>query len=196
MKAKMTGAGSLTERLTFLTNAPVLHQVASITRVGSLATATTQTDHGFTTGDYAAHEGAGQAAYNVEAQVTVTGPRAYTFAVAGTPATPATGASMTAVFARDASGGHETAFRVVATVWGSMLTLSSQRTRERLEVQAIGSIQTYRGRIYYRSDITPQMRVSWTPFGFAAPKTLEIHGVMPDPEEPRRFLLIDAGEVA
>ena len=65
--------------------------VASITRSGSTATVTTSTAHGLSTGNWAVISGADQAAYNVEAQVTVTSNTVFTYDVAGTPATPATG---------------------------------------------------------------------------------------------------------
>lgn len=65
--------------------------ILSITRVGAVATATTQANHGLTTGDEVEHDGADQPEYNGTHTVTVTGLNTYTFAVAGTPATPATG---------------------------------------------------------------------------------------------------------
>jgi hypothetical protein len=70
---------------------PVFRVEASgITRSGAVATVTA-TAHGFTTGDTAVIHGADQAEYNVAAVVTVTGPDAFTYVVAGTPTTPATG---------------------------------------------------------------------------------------------------------
>jgi SPP1 family predicted phage head-tail adaptor len=185
------GAGELTERLTLLTTTPVAVPVTSLTRAGSLATATTSSTHGFTTGDYVTHAGADQAEYNVEAQVTVTSPTTYTFTVDGTPATPATG-TITATFTSDSSGGQGTGWYTLATVWGQMLPLSAS---ELLQAQAIGSQQAYRAKIYYRADVTPKMRVQWTPYQFTTPKTLEIHGVLPDADEPRRFMVLDVAEV-
>ncbi len=72
--------------------------VASITRVSTTATATTTAAHGYVTGDWVAIEGADQAEYNVTAQVTVTGPTTFTFAVVNTATTPATGPAITAAF--------------------------------------------------------------------------------------------------
>lgn len=66
--------------------------VSSITRVGSTATVVTTAAHGFETGDVALIAGAGQAAYNGEQVVTVIDSTSFSFAVAGEPATPATGA--------------------------------------------------------------------------------------------------------
>lgn len=65
--------------------------VSSITRAGAVATVTTAVAHGYASGDYVAVDGAGQAEYNVTAAITVTGGTTFTYAVSGTPATPATG---------------------------------------------------------------------------------------------------------
>lgn len=65
--------------------------VASITRVGSLATAITNVAHGYITGQRVTLPGADQAEYNGTFEVTVTGAASFTFAVTGAPVTPATG---------------------------------------------------------------------------------------------------------
>lgn len=65
--------------------------VASIIRSGSTATVTTTTAHGYTSGNYVAIDGAEQAEYNGDFSITVTGSTTFTYAVTGTPATPATG---------------------------------------------------------------------------------------------------------
>jgi hypothetical protein len=75
--------------------------VTSITRAGATATATTDQAHGWSTGANVVHSGAGQAEYNGEFTITVTGPTTYTFAVAGTPVTPATGTIVTKGVNRD-----------------------------------------------------------------------------------------------
>jgi len=188
-----TGAGGLTELLTILSPTPVVVSISSLTRVSSTATATTASAHGYTTGDFVTVAGAVESAYNGEFQITVTGASAFTYPVAGSPTTPATG-TITALFASDAQGGQGSGFHTLATVWGAMEPLSAS---ELLAAQAINSTQTYRGKIYYRvpQDITPKMRLSWTPYGYATPKVLEIHGVLPDKDEPRRFLSLDVGEI-
>jgi len=167
--------------------------VSSLTRTLTTATATTASAHGYVTGDFVTVSGAVEAAYNGEFQVTVTGPTTFTYAVAGSPTTPATG-TVAAIFTSDAQGGQGSGFHPLATVWGAMRPLSAS---ELLAAQAVNSTQTYEGKIYYRvpQDITPKMRISWTPYGYAAPKVLEIHGVLPDKDEPRRFLILDVGEV-
>lgn len=65
--------------------------VASLTRSGTTATATTSTPHRLATGMSVTVSGAVQSAYNVLAPVTVTGPNTFTYQVAGAPVTPATG---------------------------------------------------------------------------------------------------------
>lgn len=65
--------------------------VQSITRIGAVATVTTVDPHGLTTGDIVRITGATLAAYNLLAPITVTSAVAFTYAVAGAPATPAVG---------------------------------------------------------------------------------------------------------
>lgn len=65
--------------------------VSSITRTGSIATVTTATAHGYTTGDYIKITGANQPDYNGRTNATVTGANTFTYPVGGSPATPATG---------------------------------------------------------------------------------------------------------
>jgi uncharacterized phage protein gp47/JayE len=76
--------------------------VSSITRVGSIATATTASAHNLGSGISATIAGADQAEYNGAQIVTVTGADTFTYSVSGAPATPATGtitASFTSAFA-------------------------------------------------------------------------------------------------
>lgn len=72
-------------------------KTVTITRSGSTATANC-TSHGYRTGQIIKHSGAGQSEYNIEARVTVTDANNYTFAVSGSPTTPATG-TITAIVA-------------------------------------------------------------------------------------------------
>lgn len=65
--------------------------VTSLTRAGAVATATTDEPHGQITGQTVIITGAVETAYNVTATITVTGDSTFTYAVAGAPATPATG---------------------------------------------------------------------------------------------------------
>lgn len=65
--------------------------VASLTGSGTTATLTTSTPHGFVTGQKVVISGATQSDYNGSFTVTVTGPTTFTYTVANSPATPATG---------------------------------------------------------------------------------------------------------
>lgn len=74
---------------------------ATITRSGSTATVT-QTGHGLATGNVVRVRGADQPEYNGIFTITVTGTDTYTYAVTGTPATPATGTIVSALVIIDA----------------------------------------------------------------------------------------------
>jgi hypothetical protein len=65
--------------------------VSSLTRSGSTATAQTSADHGLDSGDYVEIAGAVETDYNGYVAITVTGLDTFTYQVAGTPSTPATG---------------------------------------------------------------------------------------------------------
>lgn len=65
--------------------------VSSITRSGATATVTTATPHGLTTGASATIGGAAQTDYNIDAVVTVLTTTTFTYDVANSPTTPATG---------------------------------------------------------------------------------------------------------
>lgn len=65
--------------------------VSSITSSASTATLTTTIAHGLSSNMYVKVAGADQAAYNGIHQVTVTGSSAFTYAITGSPASPATG---------------------------------------------------------------------------------------------------------
>ena len=71
--------------------------VSSITRSGTTATVTTATAHGFTTGQKVVISGATQADYNGAFTVTVTSSTVFTYTVANSPTTPATGTILVAV---------------------------------------------------------------------------------------------------
>ncbi len=65
--------------------------VTSITRASATATVTTTAAHGYATGNRITLAGASQAEYNGTFEIVVTGANTFTFAVTGTPASPATG---------------------------------------------------------------------------------------------------------
>ena len=65
--------------------------VTSITRAGATATVTTTAAHGLSSGALVNIRGASQTEYNGDFTITVTGGSTFTYAVTGTPASPATG---------------------------------------------------------------------------------------------------------
>lgn len=65
--------------------------VTSIARTGATATVTTSSPHGLLTGESATIAGADQADYNIDAVVTAVSATVFTYPVANSPATPATG---------------------------------------------------------------------------------------------------------
>jgi hypothetical protein len=65
-------------------------KACTMTRSSGTATVTS-TGHGFETNDRVCIEGAGQSAYNIEADITKVDANTFTFAVSHAPATPATG---------------------------------------------------------------------------------------------------------
>lgn len=65
--------------------------VSSITRSSTTATVTTAIDHGYATGDSVVIAGAAQTDYNGVYVITVTGDTTFTYTVANSPVTPATG---------------------------------------------------------------------------------------------------------
>ena len=91
----------------------------------------------------------------------------------------------------DTQGGRSASPSTLATVWANVRALNAG---ERLQAQAIGSNVAYEVEVQYRTDITPQMRLSWTPY-LGSAKTLQIVGHRMKPGRPER-LLLDCAEVA
>lgn len=65
--------------------------LSSLTRSGSVATATTTSNHNLATGVSVTISGASQSEYNITATITVISNTEFTYAVSGSPASPATG---------------------------------------------------------------------------------------------------------
>lgn len=74
-----------------ITGFPTVGSVSSITRSGAVATMTIGSAHGLSTGDWVRVQGTTQTEYNGVFEITVTSSTVFTYAVSGTPATPATG---------------------------------------------------------------------------------------------------------
>ena len=78
-------------RVTMFRTSDAAQAVSSITRSSSTATVTTSSSHGYSTGDWIEIAGAGEGSYNGIFQITKTGAATLTYAVPGTPSTPASG---------------------------------------------------------------------------------------------------------
>lgn len=185
----------LREVLTIQENAPDPISVTSLTRVTTTATAQTAAPHGYTTGDYVTVAGAAPAGYNGKVKITVTGVSSFTYPVAGTVTTPATGV-ITVVYVSDAQGGRKIGWATFRQLHAELIPVKAW---EHLQVAALQGQLDYRFRIRAvdSSGLTNQMRALWTPqfpAGQAA-KTLEISGVLPE-DDGRQFVIIEAGEAA
>lgn len=189
----MNGRGAMTEQLTIQSPAPVAVAIASLTRSSGTATATTAAAHGFLTGDYVTVAGATPAAYTGKVKVTVTSPTVFTYAVSGSPSTPATG-DLSATYASDASGGRESVWATVAAdVWAEPLPFTA---RERLQLQAVQSTTTHRFKVDVRSDVTAEMRLLWTP-SWINGGAQRVIGLTADPvpfDDGRTYMVLEGTE--
>lgn len=186
------GAGKLTEQITILSSTPVAVSVSSITRTSTTATVTTAAAHGFTTGDYVTIAGATQTDYNGEFSITVTAATTFTYTVANSPTTPATG-TITTTYRSNSTGEQLLGFYTLASgVWAHIEPMSAG---EQLAAGGITAIGNYNCTIYYRTDVTLGMRVSWRKYLETAAKTYEIHSVQPNKDEPRAKLDLELGIV-
>jgi SPP1 family predicted phage head-tail adaptor len=99
----------------------------------------------------------------------------------------------------DGQGGRATTWVDVITESASSLTRLAARVMplrisERMQVASIGATLSYHVTLRYRADVTPKMRIQWTPYQATAAKTLEIHGVQAL-DGGRAFLLCECAEV-
>lgn len=85
------GAAIASQSLQVIGLQPTPAAITSITRAGTTATVATATVHGLATGEIVTIAGADQADYNVTATITVTSTTLFTYTVANSPTTPATG---------------------------------------------------------------------------------------------------------
>lgn len=159
---------------------PVAVSLASIARAGSVATATTAAAHAYVTGDVITIAGVDQATYNGDQRITVTSPTTFTFAVSGTPVTPATG-TMTALFKHAATGGARQFWSPFATVQAEVTIAPG--AREALQAgQPIPQVAA-EIRMRYRSDITAKMRA------VVDGRVFQIQSVAPDQKRTQVVLL-------
>ncbi len=92
-------------KLVTLTSTVSLAAITSITRSSTTATVTTTTPHGLNTGMSVTISGATETEYNITAVITVGSTTTFTYTVAGTPTSPATGSPVGVVNYKSYQGG-------------------------------------------------------------------------------------------
>ena len=184
---------AMREWLTLQSRTPQALRLASLTRASTTATATTIAAHGYATGDYVTIAGATPTGYTGKVLITVTAPTTFTYAVADDLTTPATGI-LTATYVSNAQGGRRDDWVTVATVPAEALDV---RASEVLQARAIQAQVDRKFRLRVRPDLSPTMRVLWTPSWppNAGQLTLEVHGVVPY-GDGRVYSVLICGEVA
>lgn len=173
--------GAMRERIQVRSKDPVSAVVSSLTRTSSVATAATVSAHGFVTGDRVTLSGCTPDAYNGTVAVTVTGPTGFTFAISGSPSSPASGA-MRAEYAGDAMGGRRETWWTLADLWAEY---RPGPVSERLQAGAVRGEALATFRVWKRPDVTRTMRIQW------GARTFEIVGVSP---LGTQWMLIDGVE--
>jgi SPP1 family predicted phage head-tail adaptor len=84
------------------------------------------------------------------------------------------------------SGQGVASWSTLATVWGAVRAMSGTET---LSAGSVTSGVTYEIEVRFRSDVTPKMRVQWTPYSGSA-KTFEIHAVQVGTRTSDRLTLL------
>lgn len=151
--------GAMRELLTIQSSTPPILEV-TLTRVGTLATGTTEVPHDYRSSDWVLITAEGSPLvedYNGRHPVTVTGPTTFTFPVASGLTTPVTA---TVTFTGDAEGAQREFWSTVITVPAARDAIGSS---ERLQREAVQSAVDHRFRVRTRADVTAKMRVLWTP---------------------------------
>ncbi len=113
--------------------------VSSITRSSTTATVTTSASHLLVTGNQVSISGATQTDYNITATITVTGATTFTYEVANSPTTPATGTIRCTVDPADAE--DETQF----VYWGDSQPVTSGDDWASTETNTLGDIRYWPG---------------------------------------------------
>lgn len=95
----------------------------------------------------------------------------------------------------DSQGGAAVTWATVDTVWASLVSARAQAEQLRSEAVTAGVDYTFRVRV--RADVDPTYRALWRPSWSTAstPKTLEIHAVEVDPDEPMAYERLVCGEI-
>lgn len=171
------GIGAMRERLIVQQNLWPTLDVTSLSQAAGTATAITKIAHGYVTNDYVTIAGALAAGYNGRFKVTVVDTVTFRYTVSAGLSSPAT-AAPTATYASDAQGGRRTHWTTLCTVFAEM---GAMPAAERLQFAAVQAIEALTFRIRVRPDLSPKMRVKWTPRwpAFAVERTLEIASITP-----------------
>lgn len=172
------GIGAMRERLIVQQNVWPDVPILTLGQAAGVATAVTKVAHGYATHDYVTIAGALPAGYNGKVKVTVVDTVTFTYTVSAGLSSPATQAS-TSTYASDAQGGRRSHWTTLATIFAEMTPM---RAQERLQVNAIQAIDALTFRVRVRPDLSPKMRLQWTPRWppFAPTRQLEIASVDPD----------------
>lgn len=93
----------------------------------------------------------------------------------------------------DSHGGQIVTWGDLATVWARVSPWETQQD-ETVRLEKVTATNRYRIELRYRGDVTPTMRLLWTPY-LGSQKTLNIYGVVPAAREGRRLLRLDCVEV-
>lgn len=92
----------------------------------------------------------------------------------------------------DGQGGRAVTWGTLTTVWAAIRPWP-RAGGEHMQANAVGAHQEYEVEVRYLASLTPQMRVTWTPYGGTA-KTLQITEVLPK-DGKRERMLLQCGEV-
>lgn len=190
--------GAMRERLVVQQNAWPALKLTALTRSGTTATGQTVVPHGYQAGEYVTVAGASIAGYNGKVAIgSVPSTTAFTYPVESSLGTP-TQTGITATYASDAQGGRRANWTTLATIWAALAPLSGA---ERLQLATVQAIVNYQFRVRVRTDLSPTMRVAWTPrWPPGAPtRALEINAVtfFDDPwSAGMRYQLLQCAEVA
>lgn len=182
--------GEMTEELEIQTSEPQPIRVTSLTRSGAVATCITERPHGFVTGDYASIEGANQAGYNLNPLVTVLSPTSFSYAVDSGTVTPATGHIRVAYFS-DEMGGKEKRWSTIDTIAAELV--SPQSGNQQIQADALQARSTHAFRVWVAPHISAGMRARWVHSASGRDVTLNIKSVVPDTQDPRSFMILEAG---
>lgn len=91
----------------------------------------------------------------------------------------------------DGQGGRVASWSTLAKVHANVRPLSGT---ERLQAAAISASMPYEVTVRYRGDVSPTMRLQWTPYKATAARTLQIQGVRAQ-HGGRQWLMLDCAEV-